>query len=478
MESHVPASIETEQALLGALLVNSDTYFQAAESIAARDFFEALHERIFEVIGDLLNDSRSATPVVVDTYLRDFPGYEDVGGSSYLVHLAAASVNTVNVRSYAREIRDLSVRRQVIEAGLQMADEARKVTPGEDPMKPAQAAAETLYRVLDGASSQETWADGRKAIGEALGRAEAVKRGDVVAVPTGLKRLDSVLGGGLWPGQAIFVGARPKMGKTTEALTISIAAMQAGFAVSYFTNELSRYEMEYRRLSRWLKENGHHLPYQDIQRGRVDESGWRLLDEARVALEAAPIIWDDSPALSMAQVRGRVAGHARRLQRQGQRLGLVVIDQLTHIKPSGQYRGFKAYELEEISGAVKELARAFAVPVVALSQLNREVDKRDDPRPMKTDFRATGAFEQDCDVMLLLYREEVTLKERKPPAGNAAKWEDWRDRLQKAENKIEILVPMQRSGPAPVTVEAFCDVSHSLITDLPDAPEPQEGFDL
>lgn len=474
----LPANIEAEQQLLGAILVSNDIYYQTTECISAADFFEPLHARIYEACASLIDSGRKATPVTLAPYFEDDSAIQEVGGTEYLVRMAAACISPLLVNDFARTLRDLSIRRQVIAAALAMAEEARAIRVGDDPLAPAQAAAETVYRVLDGATAAETWAEGERAISEALDRAQRVERGDVVAVPTGLKRLDGVLGGGLWPGQAIYLGARPKMGKTTKALRIAMAALNAGFGVSYFTNEHSRHEMEYRRLSSWLKEQGHDLPYQDIQRGKIDEGGWRLLDQARIALQDKPIIWDDAPALTMAQIRTRVAMHARRFQRRDQRLGLVVIDQLTHVKPSSHYRGNKAYELEEISGAVKELAKAFGVPVLALSQLNREVDKRDDPRPTKTDFRATGAFEQDCDVMLLLYREEVTLKERKPEEGKTVKWEEWRDKLQRAENKIEINVAMQRSGPAPVTIDAYCDVSHSLITALSEPAPVQEGFEI
>ncbi|MFP4004952.1 MAG: replicative DNA helicase [Alphaproteobacteria bacterium] len=453
-DPQIPANVEAEQALLGAILVNNEAYFQAESILSPEHFYEDLHARIFRIIGDILEKSKVATPVIVDTYLRDYPGYQDVGGSSYLVHLAAASVNIINVKSYAQTIFDLSVLRGLMTVGEEIWSAARSPNTEFAPIQQIERAEQHLYDLAEKGKYGSGFTDFKGAAKLAIEMAEAAYKrdGHLSGLSTGLTDLDRMLGG-LQASDLIVLAGRPAMGKTSLATNIATNVARRyregrdahgkpkaedGGVVGFFSLEMSAEQLATRILAEQAEIPSHH-----IRRGQLDERSFRSIVEAVAEVERMPLHIDDTGGISIASLASR----ARRLQRQ-QGLDLLVVDYIQLLQPSGRKRqDSRVQEITEITQGLKALAKELNVPVIALSQLSRAVEAREDKRPQLADLRESGSIEQDADVVLFVYREEYYHEAKKPDESETDKFQRWLDKAEQIHGKAEILIGKQRHGP-------------------------------
>ncbi len=427
-----PQNIDAEQALLGAILVNNDAFVSVSGFLHADHFFDPVHARIYAACASLIDKRQLASPVTLKSYFGRDDGLASVGGAAYLARLAGASAPVLNAEDYGRAIFDLALRRglqQICEDGIARASAP---DPGEAPIEIVQAIETQLY----GLTAVEHTSEPRPlshAMDLTLARLSSDKK--AMGVPSGLADLDRHLGGFYAPGLFI-IGGRPSMGKTALATTIAFNAA-AHAPVLFVSLEMSADEIATRILA---SQTG--APVYKIKSGSLSDAEWRAICEAKIGLDARPLYIEEQGALSLSNIRHR----ARRLKAK-RGLGMVVIDYLQLISGSDKYRANKVAEVTEISMGLKALAKELSVPVVALSQLSRGVEQRDDKRPKLSDLRESGSIEQDADVVMFVYREEYYLRNAEPTKGGPAELIAWADKMSKAKGKAQIICEKNRNGP-------------------------------
>lgn len=393
-----PHSIEAEQAVLGGLLIVNEAWEQIADVVNANDFYRADHRLIFEAIRRLIDDSQPCDVVTLSEELERNSNLDKAGGLSYLGALAQNTPSAANIKAYATIVRQRSVLRQLIQTGNRISE--RGFNPeGRDV---AALLDEAEREVFDIAEQSAKGSKGFKQVKDLLSTVvdridELHARDDhVTGVPTGFKDFDN-LTSGLQPSDLIIVAGRPSMGKTAFALNMALnAAFKRSVPAAIFSMEMPGEQLVMRLLS------AHGINQQHLRTGRLTDDDWTNLTSAISILQSMPIYIDDSPALTPSDLRAR----ARRIKRQHGDLGLVVVDYLQLMQVSGTSEN-RATEISEISRQLKALAKELNVPVIALSQLNRSVEQRPDKRPVMSDLRESGAIEQDADVIIFIYREEV-----------------------------------------------------------------------
>ena len=450
----LPANGEIEQALLGILLVDNAAYDQVADLLLPRHFADALHGRIFEACAKLIERGQTASVLSLRaTFEADEP-MPGVTGPQYLVELTLAAGGTRQAGQYAETLVDLYRRREAILGFGETVEELYDV----DLDRTAEAIIEAVQGDLDGILTSgdsgglellEHRVEGALEQIEAAYKAQGT---GAAGLSTGLKRLDRLVGG-LKSGKVYVLAARPAMGKTACVEGIAMDAARAGKRVAFFSLEMPTEDLIAREISRLTG-----IASDKINNGRLSDPEMDQVVRTREALAALPLHIDDTSTISVSGMRAR----ARRLQR-AQGLDLVVIDYLQLM--SGETQGHWVNRTEEVGQITRRiktnLARDLGVPVILLSQLNREVEKRDDKRPHLSDLRESGSVEQDADVVMFLYREEYYLKNDKPQR-RANETDErletreriWGDRLERSKGKAEIIVAKQRSGPqGSVTVE-------------------------
>lgn len=448
-------SIESEQALLGALLLNNDAHAPVSRLVRAEDFFEPVHAEIFRVIDQLVTAGKRATVILLNTLLPDVEIHNGLRMRQYLARLAAEATTIINAPDYARVVRELSDRRALREV-------AGALNP-DDPTEAAVLATEAigaLDAVLAAHSSQQApLLDMQAAMGRALRAAADAYQADgaVQGIPTGLRDLDVKLGG-LSPGDLIVLAGRPGMGKSALLVTMLRLMATAGFHALLVSLEMGDTQLSHRMLSDYLFDKV-RIPYSNLRSGRFGEQLFEYLTDAASQLAALPITIEQTPGLSMPQIAAR----ARQLKRK-KGLSVIAIDHLGLVKASSRYAGNKVNEIGEITGGAKALAKETDTVVILLSQLSREVEKRDDKRPTLADLRDSGSIEQDADMVLMLYRAAYYLQQREPEAGSEAH-QKWMDAMVSANNKLDVIVAKQRHG-ATGTVPLFCDIAHNAARGL------------
>jgi replicative DNA helicase len=456
-----PANIEAEQALLGAILVNNAAFHRVAEFLRPEHFAEGVHGRIFAAIAKLIERGQIANPVTLKNLFDQDGALQEIGGAQYLARLAAAVVTIINAEDYGRTIHDLHLRRQLIVIGEDVVNEAFAYDLERGAPQQIEAAEHRLFELATTGESQGGFRPFTDALTEAIGMAEtAFKRsGRTTGISTGYIDLDKLLGG-LHPSDLVVIAGRPSMGKTAIATNIGFNAARAfrgerrgdgsvvaedGARIGFFSLEMSSEQLATRILS---EESG--VASNDIRKGEVSHEDLYRFIEASQRLAAVPFFIDDTPALGIAGLRTR----ARRLKRiHG--LDLIIIDYLQLIRGSGDGRpDHRVQEISEITRGLKTLAKELAVPVVALSQLSRAVEAREDKRPMLSDLRESGSIEQDADVVIFVYREEYYLSRGEParrPDEMEEKYNDryerWHKRLAEVTGTAELIVAKQRHGP-------------------------------
>ncbi|MGB0439806.1 MAG: replicative DNA helicase, partial [Paracoccaceae bacterium] len=414
-----PHSIEAEQQLLGAILTNNDVYDRIASIIGPQHFYDPVHARIYETAAARIAKNALASPVTLKTFLEHDAGLQELGGPAYLVRLAGAAVSTFAVRDYAQLVYDLAVRRDLIALGQDIAGRARNGDVDLEPREQIVQAEQRLYQLAEQGQSETGFQSFLRAVTDAVNVANAAyqREGGLAGVSTGLVDLDKKLGG-LHSSDLLILAGRPSMGKTSLATNIAFniaktyrrgqkpdgseGAVEGG-VVGFFSLEMSAEQLAARILSEAAE-----VPSEQIRRGDMTEDEFRRFVEAAKSLEACPLFIDDTPALPIAQVAAR----ARRLKRT-HGLDVLIVDYLQLLRGSGRGDN-RVQEIGEISMGLKAIAKELNIPVVALSQLSRTVESRDDKRPQLSDLRESGSIEQDADVVMFVFREEYYAEREKP----------------------------------------------------------------
>ena len=446
----LPHNIEAEQALLGAILINNEAASKVT-FLAPEHFFEGVHGRIFEAATKLIERGQIATPVTLKHFFEGDDALADVGGAQYLARLAGAAITIINAGDYGRAIHDLALRRQLIQVGEDMVNTAFEASIDEPATAQIEDSEQRLFNLAEHGGIESGFRPFSYSLNAAVEMAEAAYKrdGGVTGVSTGFSDIDSMLGG-LHRSDLIVLAGRPSMGKTALATNIAFSAASAlrtekdaegetrtvdGAVVGFFSLEMAAEQLAMRILG---ESSG--IPSEKVRRGQLTESDFLRVVAACQRLENTPFFIDDTPALTVAALRTR----ARRLKRQ-HNLGMVVVDYLQLLNSSGRYEN-RVLEISEITRGLKALAKELDVPVLALSQLSRAVEQREDKRPLLSDLRESGAIEQDADVVLFIYREEYYLERRQPEPGTEAH-EKWQQNMDRVHNVAEIIVGKQRHGP-------------------------------
>ncbi len=396
-----PHSIEAEQSVLGGLLLDNVAWDRIADLVSPGDFYRNDHRLIYQAIGKLLEQNRPADVVTVFESLQSAGKVEEAGGLSYLNALAQNTPSAANIRRYAEIVRDRSVLRRLVTAGDEIAT-AALAPQGRETRVILDEAESKIFRIAEeGARGRQGFIEMDRLLTQVVERIqelfERANPSDVTGVPTGFTDLDSKTAG-LQPGDLIIVAGRPSMGKTSLALNFGeYVALDQGLPVAVFSMEMGAAQLALRMLS-----SVGRIDQQRLRTGRLLDADWPKLTEAIKRMNEAQLYIDETPALTAIDLRAR----ARRLARTCGKLGLIIIDYLQLMSASSMGEN-RATEISEISRSLKALAKELQVPVVALSQLNRSLEQRTDKRPVMSDLRESGAIEQDADVILFIYRDEV-----------------------------------------------------------------------
>ena len=418
-----PHSIEAEQSLLGGLLIDNSALDQVGDTISSKDFYRQDHRLIFIHINDLINSDNPADVITVAESLEKNSELASIGGISYLGSLAENMPSVANIRGYAKIIRDNSILRNLITVGSEIVEGAF-LPKGKDAQQLLDEMEAKLFSIAEAQSNRLGYKDFQKVIADVVRNLE--ERGQnpetVTGLSTGFVDLDN-LTTGLHGGELIIIAGRPSMGKTALAMNIAEScAVDQNKAVAIFSMEMGSEQIVTRLLGSVAK-----VDQQKMRTGKMDDDDWAKIADGLGRLNEAPLFIDEGSALNSYELRAR----ARRLDRSTERgLGLIVVDYIQLMSPLGGPQGEnRATEISEISRSLKSLAKELNIPVVALSQLNRNVDSRPDKRPQMSDLRESGAIEQDADVIMFIYRQVVYSKD---PAD---------------EGIAEIIVAKQRNGP-------------------------------
>ena len=466
-----PHNIEAEQSLLGAILVNNDAFYRVSDFLEAKHFFEPIHQAIFETASSLIRMGKVATPVTLKTFL---PAETDIGGMTvgqYLARVAAEATTIINAQDYGRTIYDMALRRDLIRIGEDMVNVAFDAPVDFAPRAQIEDAERQLYELAESGRYDGGFQRFSQALTVAVDMAaKAFQRdGSLSGVATGLRDLDTKMGG-LQPSDLIIVAGRPGMGKTALATNIAYnvakahrAEVQAdgtmksvnGGIVGFFSCEMSAEQLATRILAEQTS-----ISSSMIRRGGITETDFETIRDYSIQLQALPLYVDETGGLSISQLTAR----ARRLKRQ-KGLDVIVIDYIQLLQGSGK-RGNdnRVQEVTEITTNLKALAKELNVPIIALSQLSRQVENRDDKRPQLSDLRESGSIEQDADVVIFVYREEYYLTNKEPRPGTA-EHATWQMDMDRAHGKAEIIIGKQRHGPTG-TVEVQFEGQFTRFSDL------------
>jgi replicative DNA helicase len=434
-----PMNLQVEQGLLGALLLDNSLLDRVEGILDADHFFDALHGEIFRRIGSAVVAGRSATPVTLSPAFNDAePIRPDLTVPQYLGQLAAnTSATSVTIRDYARVIRDASLRRTLITVGEELAAAANDQRSDSTPEQLIERAEASLYAVAPKQVNERASVSFAEAADAAIRDAnDAYQRGGGLAGhATGFPAIDNKIGG-LRKSNLIIIAGRPGMGKTALATDIAMHIAEAGVAVVFFSLEMSSGQLATRILATEIG-----VSASQISMGRLMQGDMCALIAAKQKLAAIPLTIDETGGLTMPQLMAK----ARRYKRRG-KADVVIVDYLGLMRGTQGTTGNRVAEVTEITNGLKAMAKEFAVPVIALSQLNRAVETRDNKRPQLSDLRDSGSVEHDADAVLFCYRDEYYV-ERDKPAYDTAAYADWSAQLHAAAGKAEVIVAKNRHGP-------------------------------
>ncbi len=481
----LPQNIDAEQALIGAILINNKTFEKTSEFLKDHHFADSIHGKIYAVCGKLINRGHVADPITLKDYFTQSGELEEIGGHKYLFELTEKSSPAINAEYYGQIIQDKYVRRQLISIGYDVVNDACIDDLESNAFDQIEKAEKTLFEIANENETTGGPQDFATALTSSLQNIEHAyqKDGNISGVSTGLIGLDSKLGG-LNKSDLLILAGRPAMGKTALATNIAFNvadilardedANPKDKGVAFFSLEMSADQLATRILSTQTQIGSHKM-----RTGNLEATEFTRLAAAVRELETIPLYIDDTPGLTVAAIRTR----CRRLKR-NKGLGCVIIDYIQLIEGSGSKRsdGNRVQEVSEISRGLKMLAKELNVPVIALSQLSRSVEAREDKRPMLSDLRESGSIEQDADIVMFVYRESYYLKNAEPqprasetPEKYQMRLEEWEKRWREKEFVGEVIIEKQRHGPTG-SVELYFNGEFTQFDNLQTADHTPEQF--
>lgn len=482
-----PRNEEVEAALLGAILRNNRAYERIADVLRPEYFFAPEHQKIYTLIKRMIDAGQEARPTTLQHMVDADEALKSVGGSEYLYELAANVVTVINATDYANTIADLYLKRELIQLGEDTVNDAYDMDFDETAERQIERVEHRLYNLATTGEIDRGVTTLKEAAYNALVHAEEAFKRDshVVGVTSGFRDIDNMLGG-LHPSDLIILAARPAMGKTALVTTIAYNAAKAyrqfedetgkvieeGGKVLFFSLEMSADQLAGRILSGEAKVSG-----DKIRRGEIDQEEFTQIARAAQELAKAPLFIDDTPGLSITGMRQR----SRRVKRQ-HGLHMIIVDYLQLLSgPPEKKNDNRVQEVSEITRGLKMLAKELEVPVIALSQLSRQVENREDKRPQLADLRESGSIEQDADVVSFIYRPEYYLQREHPEMRPNEPQDKYLERVQNHEQRLaesrnvaEYIIAKQRHGPVG-TVELFFDNDYARFGDL-DRHHGGDGF--
>lgn len=476
-----PHNFEAEQALLGAILHSNAAYHRGADFLLPEHFADALHQKIYAAMVKLIERGQEASVFAMKTYLDALRDADSVDGSKYLARLLAASAAIGDVRSLGATIRDTYLRRQLMTVGWQTITQASADDPNESAMEQIETMERTLYELASTGNIEGGFQPFSVALTKAAKTAEAAYKrdGNVSGLATGFAALDHIIAG-LHRSDLVILAGRPSMGKTALATNIAFHAARChrveegqtvdGAVVGFFSLEMSAEQLATRIIA---EQSG--ISSNRIRKGEMIASDFDRVLTCSTELESLPLFIDDSPGLSISAIRTR----ARRLKRM-HGLGLIIVDYLQLISSPGKGYADRVNQVGEITRGLKIIAKELDVPVLALSQLSRAVEQRDDKRPQLSDLRESGSIEQDADVVMFVYREEYYLRKAEPRRKAdetdkhfSERMNSWNTQNMSAAGRAEIIIDKQRHGPVGKAILRF-DATLTRFSDI--EAEEQEAL--
>ncbi len=450
-----PQNIEAEQAVLGAIFLNTDALTDAMEYVEADDFYRRAHQILFQAMVNLNNDGEAIDVLTVQNYLTTNNQLDDVGGVAYIAELATSVPTAANAGYYAKIVEEKSMLRRLISTATNIITQANN---GDDDVPSLLDSAERQIMDVSERRNRSGFREIKDVLNETLSDIDRLSQQseDITGLPTGYREFDKMTAG-LQPDNLIILAARPAVGKTAFALNIAQnVATSTDTSVAIFSLEMSAESLVNRMLCAEGSINANHL-----RTGQLDEGEWQNLIVAMGALSNTSIFIDDTPGIKMAEIRAK----CRRLAKEKGNLGLVVIDYLQLIE--GSNKESRQQEVSEISRQLKKLAKELSVPILALSQLSRGVEQRQDKRPVLSDIRESGSIEQDADIVAFLYRDDYYER------GESKSEEDGddQDSLNQDVGEVELIIEKNRAG-ARGTVKLLFIKSYNKFSNISYAQEP------
>ena len=439
-----PANLEAEQALLGSILVNNDIIDEISNTIKPASFYDPAHVKIYEVIENLNSKGMIANPITLKNYFEKDNLLNEVGGTEYLVKLTRFSGSIKQANDYAKIIHEMFLRRELIQISDQLnSDTLNANTQEQNAEKIIELTERSLFDLAERGSFSQSFLKFNKALDQSIEMATLAMQNDqgVVGVPTGLTELDQKMGG-LHKSDLLILAGRPSMGKTALATNIAynaaqeILKRQEKSSVAFFSLEMSSEQLSTRILSEQAR-----IKSDDIRKGKVSEEEINRYIETSRNIYNLPLYIDETPAITIATLSNR----ARRIKRLFG-LNLIVVDYIQLMRSNSNKNENRVQEISEITQGLKALAKELSVPVLALSQLSRAVEQRDDKQPQLADLRESGSIEQDADVVMFVYREEYYL-ERKQPKLGSIEHAEWQSKMNDIIGLADIIIGKQRHGP-------------------------------
>ncbi|MEM7617679.1 MAG: replicative DNA helicase [Pseudomonadota bacterium] len=448
----MPSNLKAEQAILGAILVNNEYLNRVADYLQDKHFFEPVHQRIFAAILKIVERGMTATPVSMSNYFDNDAALQELGGVKYLAKLTGIMTSIINVESYAKLIYDLYLKRQLINIGDKIVNDAFDNKVDETASDQLESAEKKLYDLATTGNFSNDFEHLSKSITNALAITEKAyqREGNISGIASGFTDLDDLLGG-FQDSDLIILAGRPSMGKTALAINIAMKAVENLYkeaesaakldevpSIGFFSLEMSAEQLASRIIAMYSEVNSSKM-----RTGNLTDDEFSQIIKASNKLHQLPFFIDDTPAISISALRTR----ARRLKRQNN-LSMIFVDYLQLLRGTSKSSDSnRVQEVSEITQGLKAIAKELDVPVIALSQLSRAVEQREDKKPQLSDLRESGSIEQDADIVMFIYREEYYLARAEPSLDNEAKHLQWIEKLERARNKTTIIVAKQRHGP-------------------------------
>ena len=439
-----PCNIEAEQAVIGSVLVSNDIFDEITPIIDSQKFFDPIHVKIFETIENLINKGLLANPITLKNHFENNEGLKELGGQEYLIKITKYSTSIKQAIDYAKIVQEMHVRRELIKISELVSYEAfnnsDETSSGEEIIQNAE---KSLFDLAERGHFNQSFMKFESALKQTIEMAKSAYQNEegIVGVPTGLTDLDSRLGG-MHKQDLIIIAGRPSMGKTALATNIAFHAAKniekkgTKSSVAFFSLEMSSEQLSTRILSEQSR-----IRSNDIRRGKVSEKEFEQFIETSKNIFELPLYIDETPAITIAAISNR----SRRIKRLFG-LDLIIVDYIQLMKSFGKKEYNRVQEISEITQGLKALAKELNVPVLALSQLSRAVEQRDDKKPQLADLRESGSIEQDADVVMFVYREAYYL-ERKEPTLGSIEYAEWQQKMNEISSLADIMIGKQRHGP-------------------------------